>query len=221
MSPKPARPRATIEAWRAQQADAAEPWRFHFIDALERRSATHTGATRQWLDARLRQLMDRYAEGLDASTDIAKEPATGTAPSIPARGPLGDLVAQLGEHAQQPGELGGQGDGTATTSATPDLPALETFRKTWSRLHSQSRLRQLPEQAPANGGPLSSAMLVHRSIMLMRSLSPDYLAHFLAYVDDLSWLEQLAGSTPSTPATTRSGSVKKRARSKSKPESRD
>jgi hypothetical protein len=64
-------------------------------------------------------------------------------------------------------------------------------------------------------------MLVHRSIMLMRSLSPDYLAHFLAYVDDLSWLEQLAGSTPSTPATTRSGSVKKRARSKSKPESRD
>lgn len=64
-------------------------------------------------------------------------------------------------------------------------------------------------------------MLVHRSMALMRSLSPDYLAHFLAYVDDLSWLEQLAGSTPSTSATSRPGNAKKHTRSKSKPDSRE
>ncbi|TAM21458.1 MAG: DUF2894 domain-containing protein [Rhodanobacter sp.] len=218
MSRKPASPRATIEAWRAQQAHAAEPWRFHLIDALERRLANHTGATHQWLEARLRQLMDRYAEGLNESTDVAEKPATTTASSTPARGPLGELVDQL---TQRTGKDGGQGDEATSDSAVPELLALDTFRKTWSRLHAQSQLQQVREQAPAHGGPLSSAILVHRSVTLMRSLSPDYLAHFLTYIDDLSWLEQLAGSASSTPATTRSGSARKRTRSKPKTEPRE
>lgn len=218
MSPKRADPRSTIEAWRAQQADAAEPWRFYLIDALERRSANHTGAMRQWLDARLRQLMDGYAEGLNGRTDDAAKPVTAPVSSAPARGPLGELVDQLTEHAKRPG---GQIENASAASTTPDLPALDTFRKTWSRLHSQSQLQQLSEAAPADVGPLSSAILVHRSIALMRALSPDYLAHFLAYIDDLSWLEQLAGSTSSPPTATRSGSAKKRIRSKPKPESLD
>ena len=221
MSRKPASPRATIEAWRAQQAHATEPWRFHLIDALERRLANHTGATHQWLEARLRQLMDRYAEGLNEPTDVAEKPATTTVSSTPARGPLGELVDQITRHAQRPGNGDEQGGETANTSAIPELPALDTFRKTWSRLHAQSQLQQVREQAPAHGGPLSSAILVHRSVTLMRSLSPDYLAHFLAYIDDLSWLEQLAGSASSTPATTRSGSARKRTRSKPKTEPRE
>ncbi|QEE25385.1 DUF2894 domain-containing protein [Rhodanobacter glycinis] len=218
MSRKPASPRATIEAWRAQQAHAMEPWRFHLIDALERRLANHTGATHQWLEARLRQLMDRYAEGLNESTDVAEKPATTSVSSAPARGPLGELADQF---TQRPRKDGGQGDEATSDSAVPELPALDTFRKTWSRLHAQSQLQQVREQAPAHGGPLSSAILVHRSVTLMRSLSPDYLAHFLAYIDDLSWLEQLAGSASSTPATTRSGSARKRTRSKPKPEPRE
>jgi len=216
MSRKPAPPRATIEAWRAQQPGTAEPWRLHLIDALERRSARHTGAPRQWLDARLRQLMDRYAESLDASTGVAAKPANETVSSPPARGPLGELADRLTGHAQQSDTPDGQADGAAAASAMPDLPALDTFRKTWSRLHAQSRLQQVREQPPAHGGPLSSAMLVHRSLMLMRSLSPDYLAHFLAYIDDLSWLERLATGTSSNP--TRSGSAPKRPRNKPKPE---
>ena len=47
------------------------------------------------------------------------------------------------------------------------------------------------QQAPADAGPLNSGVLVHRALGLMRSLSPGYLQHFLAYVDALSWLQQM------------------------------
>jgi len=31
---------------------------------------------------------------------------------------------------------------------------------------------------------------VHRSLVLMRELSPEYLEHFVGYIDALQWLEQ-------------------------------
>ena len=42
-----------------------------------------------------------------------------------------------------------------------------------------------------DAGPLNSSRLVHRSLTLMRGLSPEYLQQFLAYADTLSWLETL------------------------------
>jgi hypothetical protein len=62
---------------------------------------------------------------------------------------------------------------------------------------------------------------VHRSLSLMRELSPGYLQQFLSYVETLSWMEQLnIGAAPAekeTPrAATSSANTKKSTRSKSR-----
>lgn len=38
---------------------------------------------------------------------------------------------------------------------------------------------------------------MHRALLLMRELSPEYLRQFLAYADALSWLEDLHGDAAS------------------------
>jgi len=101
----------------------------------------------------------------------------------PERGPLGRLVDEL----------------TSRSSSYPVLPALDEFQKTWSRMRTESQLRQSLQEAPENAGPLNSSALVHRSIALMRDLSPGYLQHFVSYVDDLSSLEQLGHGGPAAP----------------------
>lgn len=115
-----------------------------------------------------------------------------------SRGPLGRLVDDM---ASKP-------------SAYPELPAIEDFRRIWTRVRSESQLRLSHEPVPTDAGPLNSAALVHRAITLMRDLSPEYLRHFLSYVDDLSWLEQVhAAKAPAVRDTPRSAVVaKKRAR---------
>jgi len=83
----------------------------------------------------------------------------------------------------------------------PELPALAGMRERWNQLHADSRLRITLQQAPAEGGPLNSAVLVHRMLTLMQDTSPGYLRHFVAYADALSWLEQVQQSTaPAHPA---------------------
>lgn len=75
------------------------------------------------------------------------------------------------------------------------------MRIQWEQLHADSRLRITLQQAPAEGGPLNSAVLVHRMLTLMQETSPGYLRHFVAYADALSWLEQMQPSA--TPAKRR------------------
>ncbi|WP_368311919.1 DUF2894 domain-containing protein [Luteibacter sp. CQ10] len=99
-------------------------------------------------------------------------------------------------------------------STYPELPAIEDFRRIWTSVRSESQLRLAHEPVPTDAGPLNSAALVHRAITLMRELSPEYLRHFLSYVDDLSWLEQVhAAKAPAARDTPRAAVVaKKRAR---------
>jgi hypothetical protein len=108
----------------------------------------------------------------------------------------------------------------------PELPVLDYFRETWSRFSTEKQLRQSLEQVPDNAGPLNSNSLVHRSLSLMRALSPGYLQQFLSYVEALSWMEQLvapaAGTSMGTGAATpaadvpRGAGARKAARSKPK-----
>ena len=44
---------------------------------------------------------------------------------------------------------------------------------------------------PENAGPLNSQHLVHRALVLMRELSPEYLEHFVGYIDALQWMAQV------------------------------
>lgn len=71
----------------------------------------------------------------------------------------------------------------------PQLPALQQMQAQWAQVHEQSRLRVALHQAPAEGGPLNSAVLVHRMLDMMRTVSPQYLRCFVGHADALAWLE--------------------------------
>ena len=111
--------------------------------------------------------------------------------SSPKRGPLGELVAYVAR--QKPTPVLGV---TVPPRADPaDKPAseartLQFFKRTWSRLSADQRLAQSRACLPDNAGPLNSQHLVHRSLTLMRELSPEYLQHFVGYIDALQWVEQ-------------------------------
>lgn len=182
-----------IAAWRAQHGGRLDPLRVRFIEALARRTDAHQGEARRLLDQKLSALLEAYAGEVARMPDAASDAgasvhidASASAETTLAttRGPLGELLDTLaGDAAHEPA-------GAAPPAFGP-LPALDDARRLWSELRSRSQLRQSLQQAPSDAGPLNSGVLVHRSLALMRTLSPGYLQHFLAYVDALSWLQQL------------------------------
>ena len=78
--------------------------------------------------------------------------------------------------------------------AYPELPLLDVYRDIWAKVSANRQLRQSEQQVPDNAGPLNSNNLVHRSLALMRQLSPGYLHQFLSYLDALAWMEQFDGA---------------------------
>ncbi|WP_155681573.1 DUF2894 domain-containing protein [Burkholderia stagnalis] len=204
--------RAMLDAWREQGADRLDPVRFHLMDALARRAAGHDGDTRRLLDARLATLLAGYADIVERSAPNAAdvgippgEPARGEpAPGEPARGALAALVTQLARDAQ-------------ADRAGIDPAMIEFFRETWSKVRTEKQYRQALDQVPRNAGPLNSSSLVHRSLSLMRDLSPGYLQQFLSYVDALSWLEDLmGGGAQAEKEAPRAKGAKKAARGKTR-----
>ncbi|MBU6247493.1 MAG: DUF2894 domain-containing protein [Xanthomonadaceae bacterium] len=166
--------------------------RARLIAALAQRAAGLDGEARRRLDARLAEL-----RRLDAGTpaELADAHPDGRPP-----GPLRALAEQLAREA--PGDR----------SAYPELPVLADFRQRWSTLRADSQLRQAVAHSPADAGPLNSAALASRAIALMRDTSPGYLRAFLAYVDELAWLEQLGTATPTTGAVAAKKRVPRRPR---------
>ncbi|WP_118183447.1 DUF2894 domain-containing protein [Paraburkholderia phosphatilytica] len=223
--------RATLDAWRAQGADRVNLTRYRFIDALERRAAGYDGDARRVLDERLATLIAAYADEIERADGVVKTAnAAATLNATPARNTLRDLVNQM--HIRRAATEGGNDDASTARAASrglhshasPDLPVLDFFRETWSKVSAEKQLRQALERVPGNAGPLNSNSLVHRSLALMRECSPGYLQQFLSYVDALAWMEQLAGPimgnhTPTPTATAeppRAASAKKGARGKSR-----
>ncbi|WP_323119091.1 DUF2894 domain-containing protein [Burkholderia alba] len=208
--------RATLEAWRAQGADRLNPVRFRLIDALAQRAARHDGAARQRLDARLAELLDAYAGDLEKQAAEGGDAGGAPVPPEPARGALGELVDHVAARGFARDGERGAADGLLRAAAYPELPALDHFREIWSRVSADKQLRQSMEQVPANAGPLNSSSLVHRSLSLMRALSPGYFQQFLSYVDALSWLERMNGGAAAGKEAPRAGSTRKGARGASR-----
>ncbi|KWD14352.1 hypothetical protein WM34_22690 [Burkholderia ubonensis] len=191
-----------LDAWRASGADRLDPVRFHLIDALERRAAGHDGDARRLLDARLDALLAGYAGDVERAGD-ANEPDD-VAQARPASGALAGLLTHIARDAQ-------------ADRAGIDPALIEYFRETWSKVRTEKQYRQALDQVPRNAGPLNSSSLVHRSLSLMRDLSPGYLQQFLSYVDALAWLEDLAGGgAQAEKEAPRAKGVKKGARSKAR-----
>lgn len=180
-----------LDAWREQGADRMSPMRFHRIDALARRAAAHGGEVRRLLDGRLAELIGAYAGDLEQAASKSKGAGVASADASTGAS-LGGLVDYIADRATLRDGLtiGGASSG----ASFPELGVLDEFRRLWSKLRVESQLRQSLEQSPANAGPLNSGRLVHRSLTLMSELSPGYLQQFLAYVDALTWIEQMSDS---------------------------
>lgn len=207
----------TLDAWRARGDDRLDPVRFHFISALARKAAAHSGSTRQLLDGKLARLMQAYAEDLGHLPPVPPRAVKAKGKQAQPQGPLGALAAHAAQHASQV-----VGDGMPASPAAPvlssvppELKSLSHFRSTLSRLSADRRMTQSLAKVPENAGPLNSHHLVHRSLTLMRDLSPQYLHRFMSYVDALTWVNQANAATASaTPGTSRAESPKKASRRK-------
>jgi len=184
---------AWIDAWRRQGADRVDPLRFGLIAALARRALRHGGMVRQRLDARLRKLAEAYA-GL-----LANPPQAKPLPAV-RESPLKPLLERFA-HAPQPdapvhaaaATRKVEARGPAPVVDTARLPALDEFQQLWSRIRIDSLLRQCLDALPDDAGPLHSRVLTYRAMVLMRDVSPDYLQHFIAYADVLTWMERVDG----------------------------
>lgn len=202
--------RAIIEVWLEQGADRMDPVRFHRIDALERRAAGQDGEVRRLLDGRLSELIGAYADDLEGIAAESEKAVGAAAPRASAGTAVGELVDYIAGQAAK-GDAGSAAGGVAPAAAFPELGALDDFRKLWSRIRAESQLRQSLEPASTDAGPLNSGKLVHRSLTLMRELSPGYLQQFLSYVDALAWLGQMNdGAARTTEEAPRSANGGKR-----------
>ncbi|SAL47895.1 hypothetical protein AWB69_04827 [Caballeronia udeis] len=209
--------RLVLDAWRASGADRLDPVRFYFIEALDRRAAGHSGEARRILDERLSKLIEAYADDLERAAakaaDVDVDANRAAPPGEPAPRTLAGLIDYIASQALSPSD----NDGLASqrTPSYPELEVLDYFRETWTKVSTEKQFRQSLAQVPGNAGPLNSSSLVHRSLSLMRQLSPGYLQQFLSYVDALSWMEQMTGgSTPTDKEAPRSASARKSARGK-------
>ena len=157
--------------------------RARLAQALARRAQAHAGAARRVMD-------DRVAALQAAPAAAPEEPAA--APAAVQRATLADLVAHAARQKTAPvlAAPARPREAAPDKPVAPDDRTLQFFKRTWSRLSADQRLAQSRATLPENAGPLNSHHLVHRSLLLMRELSPEYLERFVGYVDALQWLEQ-------------------------------
>ena len=94
-------------------------------------------------------------------------------------------------------------ENSSSAAQFPQLPDLALMRVAWERPHADSRLRIALQQAPAEGGPLNSAVLIGRMLETLHAVSPGYLRCFVAHADSLAWLERIPGASRATSAPAR------------------
>ena len=181
-----------LAALRERGADRRDPVRFRLAEGLARRAAAHAGAARRAIEDKLVALLAR------------PETSSGAARGRPAAAREPGALAALVQHAASreggtatiaaPSRAATPMSGTAAVpapaGAAADDRTVQFFKRTWSRLSADQRLAQSRASLPENAGPLNSQHLVHRSLVLMRELSPEYLERFVGYIDALQWLEQ-------------------------------
>ncbi len=202
----------TLAAWRESGADRVDPVRFRLIEAMARRAAGHGGVARSLLDGRLAELVNAYGDavGRAASRDAGDAPR----PRQSARGALAEVVDYIAmSQAALPDAApvsGAAPRGTPRDTSRVEPKLIDYFRNTWTRVSASQQLQQSLERVPEHAGPLNSSHLVHRSLTLMREMSPAYFEQFLSYVDALTWLEQMnGGGAAAVKEAPRAGVVKK------------
>ena len=169
----------TLQALRERGAEAFDPVRWRFLEALDRRAQAVQGAARQQLDTRLQALLHDYT----AAFEEAQRAVPPVAPARTANPPPGALQAlnqYIGRHGAPAGS---------------ELQTLQWARRTWSRISVGRRMVQSLANKPEKAGPINSHGLVLRALQQLGAVSPDYLDRFVAYADALLELDQACGGS--------------------------
>lgn len=173
-----------LQALREAGAPERLPWRWHHAQALQARLATLPPAVSAHLEAALERAVQACEHEMAAARPVAPTHSQSQGQALLRT--LNDTLGQRRERDVRDAALAGEAiDPT-------ELPSLRRFRTSWSRFAAEDQVAQAIGRSPDNAGPLNSHALVLRSLALMRELSPDYLRRFMAQLDSLLWLEDLA-----------------------------
>lgn len=173
-----------LQALREAGAPERLPWRWHHAQSLQARLATLPPAVSVHLEAALERAVQACEHDMAAPRPLAPAPSQGQGQA---------LLRTLNETLSQRRERDARAAALAGEAIDPtELPSLRRFRASWSRYAAEDQVVQAMGRSPDNAGPLNSHALVLRSLALMRELSPDYLRRFMAQLDSLLWLEDLA-----------------------------
>ncbi len=166
------------------------------VQAMERRAANLQGAATQNVLGRLSSLATDPVKPANAAASGNDVPSS-------SQNTLRALLDHIGQRSTS-FERMDTGSHATSQPVLPPVAALAEARQLWSSLRTESQAREALAAEPTDAGPLNSAQLVHRALKLMSETSPGYLRHFLAYVDALSWLAEIApgfvkSSAPAAP----------------------
>lgn len=189
--PDPEALQAAVAALRASGGWRADRARFFYLEAMAQRLPQQPQSVQ-------RILADRMQAALAEFTAKAQPPAAAAkrAPAPPS--PLAQLTAAL-----------------RPPSPDNELASVRRFRRAWDSSRTLDQVEKAVARRPAKAGPLNSHMLVLHSLDLMRTLSPEYLRHFLSHVESLQWLESAAQAYPRGAAKpARAGKPARRAHSR-------
>ena len=92
-----------------------------------------------------------------------------------------EIVAAIRNPSGDPGTPAAGGDGR--------LRAIPFFEKNWADDHAHRFVSSAITNVPEDPGHLNSQMLVTRCLTAMSHLAPDYLRHWIRYMESLLWLE--------------------------------
>ena len=208
---------AMVAAALARGEQRFDPVRFRFIEAMARRATAHGGEARRMLDDKVATLLAAYDEDrtkAQPTSTVEQEAAAEPSPFAELAEHIARHAPMLGNAPAAPAAKAGAATKASAAPPPPELKSIRYFQSTWSKLSADRRLTQSLSKVPENAGPLNSHHLVHRSLTLMHNLSPEYLNRFMAYVDALSWVDQLNSGTADA-ASARTENPKKSSRSKS------
>ena len=175
-APRPAaQRRLRLDAWRERGADRMDPVRFRFMEALGAPLRMPAPPARCWTSA------------WPPCSTPTRRTWSGTRPRPAARAravasawPRGAGLRRrryahrrspARRHPGQPGPRARHRPRRALARRL-ELPLLDVYRDIWAKVSANRQLRQSEQQVPDNAGPLNSNNLVHRSLALMRQLSP-------------------------------------------------
>jgi hypothetical protein len=183
----------TLESLRAEGAQHHDPVRFRFLEVLAKRLPGQSPGVQQLLARRLQAGLVDYASQarLAGARERGCEPlAVAAVPS-----PLARLNQELSARAQAEADDVLVGGGASLS----DMKSVRGFSEVWAKISAEQQVAQAFTRGPENAGPLNAHRLMLRSLALMRTLSPDYLRHFLSQMDSLLWLEQASAKPPRAP----------------------